>query len=235
MENCWSRAWGIFAMTPVGLDALRTHFRRFLRIRDPEGKVLYFRYYGSSRAAGVLGFVQRVGSDTVFWARITILDAGGERQVVVLGGDEAFHRAEPFPIPDEAATDPRPGLCDRPVSNRPEHIQAVRNRSSWRDSSRGRIAQCEGVFSRANGTARRAAHIKWREYGLHRAKAGGITAEREVLLWITLMILLGSDFDDDFQLPWGSSRRLAMSPLRTRLLIGWTRGFTRRRWCISTA
>jgi hypothetical protein len=39
-------------------------------------------------------------------------------------------------------------------------------------------------------------------YGLRRAERHGITADREVLLWITLMVLLGSDFDEDMQLPW---------------------------------
>jgi hypothetical protein len=41
----WGNHWGIFAVTPVGLEALRRHFRRFLRVRDHTGQVLYFRYY----------------------------------------------------------------------------------------------------------------------------------------------------------------------------------------------
>src|SRR5713226_9129724 len=41
----WGKHWGIFAVTPVGLEALRRHFRRFLRVRDHGGQVLYFRYY----------------------------------------------------------------------------------------------------------------------------------------------------------------------------------------------
>jgi hypothetical protein len=32
-------------VTPVGLEALRRHLRRFLRVRDHTGQVLYFRYY----------------------------------------------------------------------------------------------------------------------------------------------------------------------------------------------
>lgn len=41
----WGNHWGIFAITPVGLEALRRHFRRFLRVQDHTGGVLYFRYY----------------------------------------------------------------------------------------------------------------------------------------------------------------------------------------------
>jgi hypothetical protein len=45
LEEGWGRHWGIFAITPVGLEALRRHFRQFLRVKDHTGKILYFRYY----------------------------------------------------------------------------------------------------------------------------------------------------------------------------------------------
>jgi hypothetical protein len=48
----WGNHWGIFAITPVGLEALRRHFRHFLRVKDPDGKVLYFRFY-DPRVLGV--------------------------------------------------------------------------------------------------------------------------------------------------------------------------------------
>lgn len=41
----WGNHWGIFAVSPVGLEALRRHFRGFLRVKDHMGKILYFRYY----------------------------------------------------------------------------------------------------------------------------------------------------------------------------------------------
>jgi Domain of unknown function (DUF4123) len=41
----WSRHWGIFALSRSGLKAVRTHFRKFLMVKDPEGKQLYFRFY----------------------------------------------------------------------------------------------------------------------------------------------------------------------------------------------
>ncbi|MCG7851384.1 MAG: DUF4123 domain-containing protein, partial [Methanosarcinaceae archaeon] len=39
--------WGIFAITAkeVDLRTVRRHFRRFLMVKDPEGKQIYFRYY----------------------------------------------------------------------------------------------------------------------------------------------------------------------------------------------
>lgn len=45
LNDGWGNHWGIFATTPAGLEALRRHFRRFLRVKDHTGKILYFRYY----------------------------------------------------------------------------------------------------------------------------------------------------------------------------------------------
>jgi len=45
LEEGWGKHWGIFVITQTGLEALRRHFRKFLRVKDSEGKVLYFRYY----------------------------------------------------------------------------------------------------------------------------------------------------------------------------------------------
>ena len=41
----WGAHWGVFAITTTGFEALRRHFRTFLRVRGPEGQVLYFRWY----------------------------------------------------------------------------------------------------------------------------------------------------------------------------------------------
>ena len=41
----WGKHWGIFAVSPADLKALRKHFRTFLMVRNPEGRQVYFRYY----------------------------------------------------------------------------------------------------------------------------------------------------------------------------------------------
>jgi hypothetical protein len=45
LSEGWGNHWGIFAVTPVGLEAMRRHLRRFLRVKDPDDQVLYFRFY----------------------------------------------------------------------------------------------------------------------------------------------------------------------------------------------
>jgi hypothetical protein len=46
-EQGWGKHWGIFVLTPAEVDIrmLRNHFRRFLMVYDPDGKLIYFRYY----------------------------------------------------------------------------------------------------------------------------------------------------------------------------------------------
>lgn len=45
IENLWTKPWGIFAITRGELNKLRTHFRKFLIVKDPDGEEMYFRYY----------------------------------------------------------------------------------------------------------------------------------------------------------------------------------------------
>ena len=45
LEEGWGNHWGVFVISEAGLEALRRHLRKFLRVKDPEGNVLYFRYY----------------------------------------------------------------------------------------------------------------------------------------------------------------------------------------------
>ena len=45
LEEGWGNHWGVFAITPIGLEALGRHLRGFLRVRGPENEILYFRYY----------------------------------------------------------------------------------------------------------------------------------------------------------------------------------------------
>ncbi len=41
----WGRNWGIFAVTKASFDDVKDHFRTFLRVQDPSGRYLLFRYY----------------------------------------------------------------------------------------------------------------------------------------------------------------------------------------------
>jgi hypothetical protein len=43
--SLWNSPWGIFAYAQTSLPQLRLHFRRYLKVRHPDGKVYFFRFY----------------------------------------------------------------------------------------------------------------------------------------------------------------------------------------------
>ena len=45
LEKGWGNHWGIVALSEAEIYVLRRHFRTFTMVRDPDGKILYFRYY----------------------------------------------------------------------------------------------------------------------------------------------------------------------------------------------
>jgi hypothetical protein len=44
-QQAWSKSWGVFVTSDTPLKELRTHFRRFLTVKLPDGSQVYFRYY----------------------------------------------------------------------------------------------------------------------------------------------------------------------------------------------
>jgi len=45
IELGWGKSWGVFLRSPAILQDLVRHFRRFLRVRNEAGRVLFFRFY----------------------------------------------------------------------------------------------------------------------------------------------------------------------------------------------
>ncbi|HYO71213.1 MAG TPA: DUF4123 domain-containing protein [Archangium sp.] len=45
LERAWGRAWGLFLTTSADMVTVRRHLRHFLKVKDEQGRRLYFRYY----------------------------------------------------------------------------------------------------------------------------------------------------------------------------------------------
>lgn len=45
VETVWSTPWGIFLLANAEPKVIKKHLRKFLIVRDPEGDLVYFRYY----------------------------------------------------------------------------------------------------------------------------------------------------------------------------------------------
>ncbi len=44
-DSLWSSPWGIFVYGKSTMEALRMHFRRFLKVKGPDNKMYFFRFY----------------------------------------------------------------------------------------------------------------------------------------------------------------------------------------------
>lgn len=45
LERSWGRSWGLFMTAPADLETVRRHLRHFLKVKDEQGRRLYFRFY----------------------------------------------------------------------------------------------------------------------------------------------------------------------------------------------
>jgi hypothetical protein len=47
LREGWGRNWGMFAAVPrdTPFDAVLQHFREFLQVRVPDGRIVFFRFY----------------------------------------------------------------------------------------------------------------------------------------------------------------------------------------------
>jgi hypothetical protein len=45
VQQAWAKSWGVFLTCDQPLKDLRTHFRKLLMVKLPDGKQVNFRYY----------------------------------------------------------------------------------------------------------------------------------------------------------------------------------------------
>ncbi len=45
IDEGWGKSWGIFISATMELEELFEHLRQFLKVKDPEGEELFFRFY----------------------------------------------------------------------------------------------------------------------------------------------------------------------------------------------
>ena len=44
-QKGWGDSWGVFLQSDASFSELRRHFRKFLKVRLPDGELAYFRFY----------------------------------------------------------------------------------------------------------------------------------------------------------------------------------------------
>src|SRR5690606_1353381 len=98
---------------------------------------------------------------------------------------------------------------------RTEQLEAIRN-SRRTESAQRLTALLSGDFpsdAARLGEAGMHAVVRW---GMDRSRSHGHSSDRETYLYLTMMFMLGSAFDEDPQLPW--AKQLLASGIPTQVL-----------------
>lgn len=81
-ENLGSDPWGIFLTADADLDTLRRHLRRFLMVKTPEGKQVYFRFYDPRPLPVFLGTCSDTQLDQLFDPVQSFIAQGDDQQLI---------------------------------------------------------------------------------------------------------------------------------------------------------
>jgi len=184
--NCW----GIFVECAAPFEEVRRHLRRFLRVRDPDGERLLFRFYDPRILRVFLATCTAEQLATFF---------GPAVRFAVEGPGLAFTDFAP-PADRTAAIEP-PGV----------ELFAIRREQL---AAFSQLAEEIFVERAAESVAREWPHEHARlgddgaralvRHGIGRARAHGLRTERDHLRWINLMMFIGHDFDADPRRPWAA-------------------------------
>ena len=89
-DNLWGKPWGCFLIASSDLETLRSHFRKFLNVRDPDGEPMYFRYYDPRLLKAFLeSCVDKELREFLAQAQALVLETGGQVNVFRLPAQQA--------------------------------------------------------------------------------------------------------------------------------------------------
>ena len=187
-DTLWPTPWGLFVVSGETLPALRSHFRRFLLVDDPQGEEMYFRFYDPR----VLQKYLPTCSDREL------------RQVY--GSVEAFAFGEP------AQTETLTQIARNPEAGPPAAASAIVRRVGERFPIRAEQMAAFGAEAEAAFEQRLMSHLRehhaelveglsddtllpMARTGIARARAYGMTWESNLTAYVALMFEVAPNFD----------------------------------------
>jgi hypothetical protein len=94
LEHAWGNSWGVFLNTPVKMEILQRHFRRFLMVRLPDGRSVYFRFYDPRVLRPYLPTCVPTELETLFGPvdRFVIESGDTNHEIIIFSRDGAEQR-----------------------------------------------------------------------------------------------------------------------------------------------
>jgi hypothetical protein len=211
LADGWGKSWGIFVVSQSSLEDLRRHLRHFLLVRDPAGSELYFRFYDPRVLRVYLPTCTAPETKRFFGPVTTYVLETEDGQGVILFSRRGFRTiplsdlaansaAESIGAPDPVETPPKPNTGRLRI--RHEQMRAL---TDYMNTS----------FLRRAALHLRQEHPKPTQSmsdadlnqlindGADRAAKHGLTREAEIVSFLELMMVFGSDFDK--RLEWAGA------------------------------
>jgi len=219
----WGHSWGVYLTCLREFRDVRRQLRRLLMVKIPDGRRVYFRFYDprilrvflptctpveANAFYGPVGHYLMESEEPDVVVQFTNRGAGAERTEMSL---DAQQRAAAEMLPSRAA--PARSGALRQVGEgfkiRPEQMRVLADvpLRNFQERVRVHLNKFFPKECRALGEAPMRELIR---FGIKRANAYGLAAERDVSKYIDLMVVLGREFDTDKRIPW------AAEILRTR-------------------
>ncbi len=99
LREGWGNHWGILAVTLADMRMMRRHFRRFLMVKDPDGKQIYFRYYDPRVLRVFLPTCNAAETETLFGPISSYVLEGEDSSVLLrFSSDGEKIRTEKVPL-----------------------------------------------------------------------------------------------------------------------------------------
>ena len=187
-DTLWPTPWGLFVVSGETLPALRSHFRRFLIVDDPQGEEMYFRFY----------------DPRVLQKYLPTCNDRELRQV--------YGPIQAFVFGDPEQTDTLTQTARGPEAGLPAPAPAVTRRVGERFPIRAEQMAAFGAEAEAAFEQRLMAHLRehhrarvcdlpdgvlldMTRTGIARARRYGITWESNLIAFVALMFEVAPNFD----------------------------------------
>jgi hypothetical protein len=201
VAKLWKEPWGIFALSKSKFEDLRLHFKKFLLVQLPDGKVWYFRYYDPRILKTYLPVCQPWELQKFFGPIRAFATGGGE--------DEKPTIVQGLKVPP--ASPQTDGDACVWWKIRPEHRVAFRKAAM--ENFISRVAEHVGEFFPEECKRLGDEGVRTKiAYCIKRAATYGIVTEPEVCKYVDIAFAFGRRFDQNPKFPWAtrilSNRRM---------------------------
>jgi hypothetical protein len=191
LAKLWTEPWGIFAISKANFEELRIHFKKFLLVQLPDGKVWFFRYYDPRILKVYLPACEPWELQKLFGPVRAFATAGGQQEKITMVQGPKLHFQQQ-------------GVREGPgIWWKIRHEQRIAFKKAAMESFMLRLmAHVNEFFPEECKELSPPGVRATLEHCIERAASYQIISERDICRYIDVAFAFGRDFDVDPDIPW---------------------------------